>query len=100
MNHNHPPDTAQGKIVQRGAALVDGAKFHWTCDTDDVLEVWNWRYGRSCRSLSAGAETNVLIRRTAMDLMARHADRLGRLQHGVIVKSTVGTWSDSKSLCR
>jgi hypothetical protein len=35
-----------------------------------------------------------------MDLMARHAERLGRLQPGVTVKSTVGTWSDIKSLCR
>lgn len=100
MNGKHALAASQPKIIDQGAALVDGAKFHWTCDTHGILEVWNWRYGRSCRSLNGVAATDILIRLAAMDLMARHADRLGRLQHALPVRSTVGTWSDIKSLSR
>lgn len=98
MNTPHALDVLP-RIVREGAALVDGAKFRWAYDSAGTLEVWNWRYGRCCRVLNSAA-THILIRRTAMDLIARHAERLEALQQGPLVKSTDGTWSDLKSLRR
>ena len=98
MKHPHALDVLP-RIVREGAAYVDGAKFRWAYDSAGVLEVWNWRYGRSCRCAGSAA-TDILIRRTAMDLIERHTERLDALQPHPLVKSTDGTWSDLKSLRR
>ena len=49
------------RIKEQGSFRLDGRIFRWAYDEADVLEVWNWQYGRSLEQLQ-GADKDGLAR--------------------------------------
>lgn len=63
----------KGKITAEGSFTIDGRVFRWAYDEADLLEVWNWQYGRNWAQLR-GAEIDKLARKLALDLIANRED--------------------------
>ena len=65
------------KIKEQGSVRLDGRIFKWAYDEADVLEVWNWQYGRSLEQLQ-GADKEGFARELALKLIDARED--GRRQ--------------------
>ena len=62
------------RITEEGRFKLDGRIFRWAYDEADVLEVWNWQYGRSLEPLQ-GADKEGLARELALKLIDAREDR-------------------------
>ncbi len=67
------------KLKGEGSFRVSGHIFEWAYDEADVLEVWNWQYGRSMERLQ-DADKDGLARELALKLIDTREDRSNRKQ--------------------
>ena len=62
------------EITEQGQVTVEGRTFKWAYDTADMLEVWNWQYGRSWAK-AEGIAPATLARRRALELIAARDEK-------------------------
>ena len=61
------------RIKDEGSFHLDGRLFRWAYDEADLLEVWNWQYGRNSVQLR-GADVQKLARELALQLIEERKD--------------------------
>ena len=78
LQMTNPEKTAGGAMTARlkgkGSFRLNGHIFEWAYDEADVLEVWNWQYGRSMERLQ-DADKDELARELALKLIETREDR-------------------------
>ena len=63
----------KARIKEEGSFTIDGRVFRWAYDEADLLEVWNWQYGRNWAQ-RRGAELEKLARKLALELIEDRED--------------------------